>query len=97
MLHTTDEIVTEFATEPYAADAPLHVVALRTAGAKYATYSNWSTGGIELVHEGQERELYDYRTRAGRMELEERRSRSERGGRRPAGQAAQDVRARAAR
>ncbi len=68
VLHTTDEIVTEFATEPYAVDAPLHVVALRTAGAKYATYSNWS--GIELEREGQERELYDYRTRAGRMELE---------------------------
>ncbi len=70
VLHTTDEIVTEFATEPYAANAPLHVVALRTAGAKYATYSHWSTGGIELEREGQERELYDYRTRAGRMELE---------------------------
>jgi arylsulfatase A-like enzyme len=69
VLHTTDEIVTEFATEPYAADAPLHVVALRTANAKYATYSNWSAGGIEPEREGQERELYDYRTRAGRMEL----------------------------
>jgi arylsulfatase A-like enzyme len=70
VLHTTDEIVTEFAVEPYAADAPLHVVALRTAGAKYATYSNWSPEGIAPEREGQERELYDYRTRAGRMELE---------------------------
>jgi arylsulfatase A-like enzyme len=68
-LHTTDEIVTEFATEPYVASAPLHVVALRTASAKYATYSNWSASGIEPLPEGQERELYDYRTRAGRMEL----------------------------
>ncbi|MGH2852908.1 MAG: sulfatase-like hydrolase/transferase [Solirubrobacteraceae bacterium] len=69
VLHTTDEIVTEFATEPYAASAPLHVVALRTAKAKYATYSNWSASGIEPLREGQERELYDYRTKAGRMEL----------------------------
>ena len=30
VLHATDETVTEFAIEPYAADAPLHVVALRT-------------------------------------------------------------------
>jgi arylsulfatase A-like enzyme len=69
-LHATDEIVTEFATELYAADAPLHVVALRTATAKYATYSNWSENGIVPLREGQERELYDYRTRTGRMELD---------------------------
>ncbi len=69
VLHATDEIVTEFATEPYAADAPLHVVAMRTAKAKYATYSNWSASAIKPLVEGQERELYDYRTKAGRMEL----------------------------
>ncbi len=69
VLHATDEIVTEFATEPYAADAPLHVVALRTANAKFATYSNWGPEGTEPEGEGQERELYDYRTRAGRLEL----------------------------
>ena len=70
VLHATDEIVTEFATELYAANAPLHVVAMRTAKAKFATYSNWSTEGIEPEPEGQERELYDYRTRAGRLELD---------------------------
>jgi len=70
VLHTTDEIVTEFATELYAANAPLHVVALRTAHGKYATYSNWDPSGIHLEAEGQERELYDYRTRTGRMELD---------------------------
>ena len=70
VLHATDEIVTEFATELYAADAPLHVVAMRTANAKFATYSNWSTEGIEPEQEGQERELYDYRTRSGRLELD---------------------------
>jgi arylsulfatase A-like enzyme len=70
VLHTTDEIVTEFATEPYAFGAPLHVVALRTAEAKYATYSSWGASGIEPEREGQEQELYDYRTRAGRLEVE---------------------------
>ncbi|MGA2165952.1 MAG: hypothetical protein ABSH36_16010, partial [Solirubrobacteraceae bacterium] len=70
VLHATDEIVTEFATELYAANAPRHVVAMRTAKAKFATYSNWSTEGIEPMQEGQERELYDYRTRTGRLELD---------------------------
>ncbi|HEV3319524.1 MAG TPA: sulfatase-like hydrolase/transferase [Solirubrobacteraceae bacterium] len=70
VLHTTDETVTEFAVAPYAADAPLHVVALRTAAAKYATYSNWSGEGIRPLAEGQERELYDYRTGDGRLELD---------------------------
>ncbi len=70
VLHATDEMVTEFAVEPYAADAPLHVVALRTAAAKYVTYSNWGPSGIAPQSAGQEHELYDYRTRAGRMELD---------------------------
>jgi arylsulfatase A-like enzyme len=69
VLHATDEIVTEFATEPYAADAPLHVVALRTPTAKYATYSHWPSGGIEPLSQGEEAELYDYQTHTGRLEL----------------------------
>jgi arylsulfatase A-like enzyme len=69
VLHTTDEIVTEFATEPYAADAPLHVTALRTPTAKLATYANWGPSGVAPLPEGQEQELYDYRTRGGRMEI----------------------------
>jgi arylsulfatase A-like enzyme len=69
VLHTTDEIVTEFAVEPYAADAPLHVIALRTPTAKYVTYSNWLPGGITPEQGSQELELYDYRSRAGRLEL----------------------------
>jgi arylsulfatase A-like enzyme len=69
-LHATDEIVTEFAIERYAADAPLHVVAMRTPRAKYATYSDWAPEGIEPLARGQESELYDYRSQAGRMELE---------------------------
>ncbi|HEY2282750.1 MAG TPA: sulfatase-like hydrolase/transferase [Solirubrobacteraceae bacterium] len=70
VMHATDETVTEFANEPYAADAPLHVVALRTAAAKYATYSNWPDESIDQLAEGQERELYDYRTAEGRLELD---------------------------
>ena len=69
VLHATDETVTEFAIEPYAADAPLHVVALRTPTAKYATYSNFAPGSIKPLAQGREVELYDYSTPAGRMEL----------------------------
>ncbi len=68
VLHATDETVTEYAIEPYAADAPLHVVALRTKKAKYATYSHWPGETITPLAEGEERELYDYSTRDGRLE-----------------------------
>jgi arylsulfatase A-like enzyme len=70
VLHATDETVTEFANEPYAADAPLHVVALRTEAAKYVTYSNWLEQSIQPLPDGVERELYDYRSEDGRRELE---------------------------
>ncbi len=69
VVHATDETVTEFAIEPYAADAPLHVVAVRTPSAKYAAYSNWPAEEIEPLVRGQELELYDYRTQSGRLEL----------------------------
>jgi arylsulfatase A-like enzyme len=70
VLHATDEVVTEFAIEPYAAGAPLHVVAVRTPEAKYATYSHWPLDGIAPLSEGEESELYDYRSHGGRLELE---------------------------
>ncbi len=69
VLHATDETVTEFAIEPYAAEAPLHVVALRTPQAKYATYSNFAPGSLNAETAGREAELYDYSTPEGRMEL----------------------------
>ncbi len=69
ILHATDETVTEFAIEPYAADAPLHITALRTPQAKYTTYSNWPEEGIAPLLVGQEVELYDYSTHGGRLEL----------------------------
>jgi arylsulfatase A-like enzyme len=69
ILHATDETVTEYAIEPYAADAPLHIVALRTPEAKFATYSNWPENGIAPLSRGEEVELYDYSTQNGRLEL----------------------------
>jgi arylsulfatase A-like enzyme len=69
VLHATDETVTEFALEPYAADAPRHVIAMRTPDAKYATYSDWEPNGIGLLSDRQERELYDYGDDSGRLEL----------------------------
>jgi arylsulfatase A-like enzyme len=69
VLHATDEVVTEFAHELYAANAPLHVTALRTDSAKFATYSNWQPGDIRVQAAGQERELYDYSGHAGRLEM----------------------------
>jgi arylsulfatase A-like enzyme len=70
VLHATDEDVTEFANDPYAADAPRHVVALRTPTAKLGLYSDWQPGGIEIAPSGQEAELYDYSTPSGQAELE---------------------------
>ncbi len=70
ILHATDEDVTEFATEPYDAEAPRHVIALRTPRGKLALYSNWRGGSIALEPAGQEFELYDYSSPAGRAELQ---------------------------
>ncbi len=72
ILHATDEIVTEYAIQPYAADAPLHLTAIRTPKAKLALYSNWKPGTAEMSTEGQEAELYDYRSAGGRLEIENR-------------------------
>jgi arylsulfatase A-like enzyme len=69
VLHATDEIVTEFALEPYASRAPLHVVGLRTPAAKYGRYSYWRAAGIDPLSQGEETELYDYRTQGGRLEI----------------------------
>jgi len=68
ILHATDEDVTEFAVEPYASDAPRHVVALRSPAGKLAVYSNWRPETTEQEAAGQEYELYDYSEPAGRAE-----------------------------
>jgi arylsulfatase A-like enzyme len=69
VLHSTDEVLSEFSLEPYAANAPLHVLAVRTHRAKLVTYSDWKPGTIEPIAEGAQTELYDYRARSGRLEL----------------------------
>jgi arylsulfatase A-like enzyme len=69
VLHATDENVTEFAAEPYAADAPRHVVSLRTAAGKLTRYSSWLPATTEVESGGQEHELYDYSSEEGRLEL----------------------------
>jgi arylsulfatase A-like enzyme len=67
-VHATDEVVTEFASQPYASAAPLHIVGVITTNAKYATYSHWKTGTTESLPRGQQTELYDYSTARGRLE-----------------------------
>ena len=69
-LHATDEVLTEFALLPYAAQAPLHVKGLIAHNAKYATYSHWKPNTTETLAHGQQAELYDYTTRAGYRELD---------------------------
>jgi len=69
VLHATDEDVTEFATDLHDAEAPRHVVALRTAAGKLGLYSNWRQESIELEPGGGEAELYDYSTANGLAEL----------------------------
>lgn len=69
ILHTTDEDVTEFASTPYAADAPRHVAAIRSPKGKLALYSNWRPGTIEVEPAGQEMEFYEYSGEEGRLEL----------------------------
>jgi arylsulfatase A-like enzyme len=69
VLHATDENVTEFAAELHAAEAPRHVVSLRSAQGKLALYSNWRPATTELEAAGQESEFYDYSSEEGRLEL----------------------------
>ncbi len=69
-LHATDEVITEFALQPYAAAAPLHVTGVITSNAKYATYSNWRPNTLEPISAGEEAELYDFSTHNGRLETE---------------------------
>src|SRR5207245_2644815 len=61
---------TEFANAPFAADAPLHVVALRTPNAKYSSYTHWEDGTTTPRSLGEENELYDYSSHRGRLELD---------------------------
>ncbi|MGA2471715.1 MAG: sulfatase-like hydrolase/transferase [Solirubrobacteraceae bacterium] len=68
-LHATDEVVTEFATEPYAAAAPLHITGVITPSAKYASYTHWQPGTVTPLAAGEQTELYDYTTADGQLEI----------------------------
>jgi arylsulfatase A-like enzyme len=70
--HVTDETTVEELSYTYnfANEAPHHVAAVRTASAKYAVYSRWKDGSLEVDPGDEDRELYDYRTQGGRRELE---------------------------
>jgi arylsulfatase A-like enzyme len=69
VLHATDEDVTEFAADVHDAEAPRHVVALRTQQGKLGVYSNWAEESIEAEPAGEEVECYDYSTAEGQAEL----------------------------
>jgi arylsulfatase A-like enzyme len=69
VLHATDEDVTEFATDLHSAEAPRHVVSLRSPQGKLALYSNWRPSTTEVESFGQESEFYDYASEEGRLEL----------------------------
>jgi arylsulfatase A-like enzyme len=69
VLHATDEDVTEFASDLHAAEAPRHVVALRTQQGKLGVYSNWRPESIQTESASEEVECYDYSTDAGQAEL----------------------------
>jgi arylsulfatase A-like enzyme len=69
VLHATDEDVTEFASDLHDAEAPRHVVALRTQQGKLGLYSNWVQESIEAEQAGEEVECYDYSTAVGQAEL----------------------------
>jgi arylsulfatase A-like enzyme len=69
-VHATDEVVTEFALEPYSAVAPIHVVGLMTEDAKYGVYSHWQADTMTVDAAGQDLELYDYNARAGKLEID---------------------------
>jgi arylsulfatase A-like enzyme len=70
--HVTDETTVEELSYSYSWDneAPHQVAAVRTATAKYANYSYWTSGTLNVEPGDQDLELYDYGTRAGGLELD---------------------------
>ena len=62
VLHATDEILSEFATEPYAINAPLHVVAMRSAEGEVRALLQLDSAARTSIanRKGEERELYEY-------------------------------------
>jgi len=68
VLHTCDEKLFPV-LEGMPAEIPDHVTCIRTADAKLGVYSHWLPESIEVAPHGQDFELYDYATQAGRLEL----------------------------
>lgn len=57
--------------------APSHIVAVRTPAAKFATYSHWKSGSMDIDSSRPiEYELYDYTTASGLQELDNQAGRS---------------------
>ncbi|MCW8133843.1 MAG: sulfatase-like hydrolase/transferase [Planctomycetota bacterium] len=67
VLHTVDENHIE-AARGTVSEAPIHVIAYRSAAGKLAVNSHWKPGTVDLDPAGQESECYDYATDAGRKE-----------------------------
>lgn len=69
--HVTDETTVEELsyTHSFANEAPHHVTAVRTPSSKYAVYSPWKDGTIEVDSSDQDFELYDYSSDDGVAEL----------------------------
>ncbi len=71
IVHTTDEHSIEEAAVRFDHNAPGHVVAVRTADAKFVRYSHWVQGSAEIDPSLEEEyELYDYSTHDGELELD---------------------------
>ncbi len=68
--HVTDENALALAPVDAGQDPPRHVAAIRTPTAKFATYSYWTTGTIDVEAGGQETELYNYSTPGGVYEID---------------------------
>ncbi|MCX4094350.1 sulfatase-like hydrolase/transferase [Nocardia sp. alder85J] len=72
-VHATDEITLEEAALLFDRDAPGHVAAVRTAAAKYASYTHWRDGTTDAdPGEPAEYELYDYTGDDRDLELQNR-------------------------
>ncbi|WP_228001663.1 sulfatase-like hydrolase/transferase [Nocardia australiensis] len=71
IVHATDEPTIEEAAVLFNQNAPAHVAAVRTADAKYVSYSHFVNGRIEIdPAQQQEHELYDYAVAGGQLELD---------------------------
>ncbi len=71
IVHATDEFTIEEVALAFDSAAPSHVAAVRTANAKYVSYSHFIDGAMRIdPKREQEFELYDYSTQAGRLELD---------------------------